>query len=468
MRASLRRRLSWRWRGLLTVGVAAVWLAGPLSLLVEAQAPVPVPVNAASFPQCMQEQLTASLSSVPSSEEQGGFLDPDTMLSGAWVCAGLYANQAILPIGQLMLGGLVLIMIIWTGIGFMFSGELDLGSLLGTLFLAGFGFIVLDNYFFASPAAVPWLPAGQTSNGFVALIADQAVVWSDLIMGTADTDFQRAYVDARDRGAEIRLGSDARLLTDPDNIYSEAVQSEDMEEAIEGLTRLEQFRARMSVVRAFHWLLSGALWLIGWMIYAQYLWGFFVLLVLTVVGPLFVPFMMVTQLDFLFWGWLKALLNGVIYMLTASALYAATAMLLIAPLQRLAEAPLPSDPGSFAAGMSLNLQLAIEFLPMVIMSLFAALKVNALSAMVVAGGGPPGSGLGSGLTKAVAGSQWLADRGSGAGAAAAGGGEPLSSSTARQRAAQAYQEGRRRAGGAGGGRPAAGGGGSPRSQGGGS
>ncbi len=445
--SSRRRRLSWRVRVLLTSSVAVVWLAGPLSVLVDAQAPIPVPANAGDFPECLRSQMTASASSAPSSQERGGFMDPDTVLNGAWICAGHYADRVIVPMGEAMLGGLVVIMIVWTGIGFMFSGEFDLGSLLGTLFLAGFGFIVLDNYFFASPAAVPWRPAGQVSNGFVAMVADQAVIWSDLIMADADEDFQRAFGEARASGEQLRFDSSARVVGDPDNIHSEAVQSENPQESIAGRIRRAEFEVRMWLMGTFHWLISVILWLVGWMIYAQYIWGFFTLTVLTVVGPLFVPFMMISQLDFLFWGWMKALLNGVIYMLTAAALYAATAMLLIAPLQRMAQAPLPGDPGLMVGTVELLARLAFEYVPLVIMALFAALKVNALSAMIVAGGTPVGSGLGSGLTKAVAGAQWLADRGSGAGAG--GGDVPLSTATGQQRAAEAVRDARRRTGGGG-------------------
>ena len=82
------------------------------------------------------------------------------------------------------------------------------------------------------------------------------------------------------------------------------------------------------------------------MIYAQYVWGFFTLTVLTVLGPLFVPFMMIPQLDFLFWGWFKGLINGVVYMLTSAAMYAVATMVLIAPLQRLC-----ADPGARRSGV---------------------------------------------------------------------------------------------------------------------
>lgn len=448
MHALCRRRRSWRVRGLLTLGVAALWLAGPWSVSVGAQATLPTPANPGDFPRCIEAQLTAAAAAAPGNDTVGGFQDPDTLLTAVWVCAGHYADRVIVPIGQGMLGGLVIIMIVWTGVGFMFSGELDLGSLLGTIFLAGLGFMALDNYFFASPAAVPWLPPGETTHGFVALFADQAVAWGDLIIGTADEDFQRAFGEARARSELLRFGTANTVMADAQNVYSEAQASRDPAESTGGWIRRMEFEARMLVVQFFHWGVGAILWAIGWMIYAQYVWGFFTLAVLTVFGPLFIPFLMITQLDFLFWGWVKAMINGVIYMLTASALYAATAMLLIAPLERMAQVGAfinPTDPGAFIAAVKLMTELVFEYVPLVIMALFAALKVNALSAMVVAGGGPPGSGLGSAISKAAAGARTAA----GWAPAAAVGGDPLSTVTDRHRAKQAIDEANRRTRGSG-------------------
>lgn len=441
MRASSSWSRSWRVRALLTLAVAAFWLVFPWSVPVEAQVNLPTPANPGNFPRCIEAHLTAVAAASPGNNDIGGFQAPDTLLTAVWVCAGHYADREIRPIGQAMLGGLVIIMIIWTGIGFMFSGELDLGSLLGTLFLAGFGFIVMDNYFFASPAAVPWLPAGQTTHGFVALFADQAVAWGDLIIGDADEQFQQAFVEARNAGYELRLSNARAVLADAENVYSEAEASDQAAEAGLGLMARLEFEARMAVVQVFHWAIGFLLWLIGWMIYAQYVWGFFSLAVLTVLGPLFIPFMMIPQLDFLFWGWVKGMINGVIYMLTASALYAGTAMLLVAPLQRIAQVPLPSDPGGFIPALVVMAQLLLEYLPLVVMSMFAALKVNALSSLVVAGGTPPGAGLGSMVSKAASGMRTAAGW---APAAAAGG--VLSQVTDRQRAKLAIDEAKRRSG----------------------
>ena len=448
MRRSAGRRRSWKLRGAFTLALVAVWLAGPWSAGVLAQAPVPVPANANSFPDCIRAQVETQAAALPSVDERNYFQSPDVLLAAVWACAGYYADLQMVPAGRNLLGGLVIIMTIWTGIGFMFSGQLDFGRVLGFLFLAGFAFVVLDNYFHASPAAVPWLPAGQTSNGFVALFADQAVRWGEVIIGDADEQFQQAFVRAQVVSAETAVAGRLRVSADPDRVYSDALSNADAgdAEAVAGVLDMILFALRTGALYLWQKLMSSLLWLVGWMIYAQYVWGFFTLTVLTVLGPLFVPWMMVPQLDFLFWGWFKALINGMIYMLTASALYAATAMLLVAPLQRFAEIPVPTDPGSLLGALEFGGRMVVEYVPMVIMCLFAAFKVNALSSMVVAGSTMPGSGLGSALTKASSGMRTLAGRYG----APSGASKPLSPTTSplslRQRVGGAYDEARRRAG----------------------
>ena len=457
MRRSCRRppRASCRARGVLTLVALAVLLVGPWSERLSAQ-------GAAGFPACITTQVQAHIAASGATTDRYSFEDPDVLLRAVWLCAGDYAVANILPIGRALLGGLVVIMVVWTGIGFMFSGQLDFGALLGTIFLAGLGFLMLDNYFFASPAAVPWLPAGQTSNGLVALFADEAVETGELIMGNAQTDFHDAFTDARVAAEERYLGTAARVVGDPTQTTADQVRNPWSDEGIQAQLRRFAFEVRMAPVVFMQWGTSVLMWLIGWMIYAQYVWGFFTLTVLTMLGPLFIPFMMIKQLDFLFWGWLKALLNGVIYMLTAAALYAVTAMVMIAPLDRMAEVLVPDDPGSFLGSVELLFRLTVEYVPLVIMSLFAALKVGALSGMVMSGGTPPGSGIGSALTKAESGARTLAGRYGAPPRSPA----PLSQATAgaggtaRRRAAEALRDARRRSGGGGGGsRPGAGGGG---------
>ncbi len=440
MRDQHKRRGRWRLRAVIALTAAALWVAGPWSTPLGAQGP---PAGAGDFPGCVE----AYLISTPTAGDNrvGGFQDPDTLLAAVWVCAGVHADREIVPIGRAMLGGLVIIMIIWTGVGFMFSGQFDLGGLLGTIFLAGLGFMAIDNYFFASPAATPWLPAGERSQGFVALFADQAVAWGDMIIGSADEDFQRAFSEARTRGRELVAETNRIVLADANGEYAALQGSIRPTAQARGWIARTRFEARMLLIQVFHWTMGVLLGVIGWMIYAQYVWGFFTLAVLTVLGPLFIPFMLISQLDFLFMGWVKGMINGVIYMLTGAALYAVTAMLLVAPLQRMTQAAVfasPTDPGGFLDAAVLMVQLFAEYIPLVVMSLFAALKVNALSSMIVAGGTPVGAGLGSAITKAASGMRTAAGWAS---AAAAGG--VLSQVTDRQRAKQAIDEAKRRAGG---------------------
>ena len=346
IRTSVRRcTVPWKARALLGVALAALWLWGPWTAGLGAQGLGP-PITLAPFPACINLQVNNRLANSPAPGDTNFFEDPDTLLEAVWLCAGNYAVGTILPIGRAILGGLVIIMIIWTGIGFMFSGQIDFGKLLGTLFLAGFGFILLDNYFFASE--VSWLPGGSPGRGIVGLFAEEAVELSSVIIGGADTDVARAFVSASRSAAETEGVVNLRIAGDPDRNYAEEIHNPWPGESIGAWVRRLRLQMRMVPIVLIKWLATIVLSLVGWMIYAQYVWGFFCLAVLTMLGPLFIPWMMIPQLDFLFWGWFKAMINGVIYMLTASALYAATAMLLVAPLERIAQAPVPDDPGSMA------------------------------------------------------------------------------------------------------------------------
>ncbi len=441
MRILVRRRtVSWKARGLLALAVAGLWIWGPWSAGVGAQAVGP-PIALAPFPACINLQVNNRLANSPDPGDENFFEDPDALLEAVWLCAGNYAVATVLPIGRAILGGLVIIMIVWTGIGFMFSGQIDFGSLLGTLLLAGFGFILLDNYFFASEVA--WLPGATPGRGIVGLFAEEAVEMSSVIIGDADSDVARAFVSARNSAAETEGVTNLRIAGDPDRNYAEELHNPWPDESIGAWVRRMRLQMRIIPIVLIKWLSTIVLTLVGWMIYAQYVWGFFCLAVLTMLGPLFIPWMMIPQLDFLFWGWFKAMINGVVYMLTAAALYAGTAMLLISPLERIAQAPLPGDPGSMAGVAELAWNLGVEYVPLVIMALFAALKVGAISGMIVAGGNPPGSGLGSALTKAESGARSLAGWKAGR-AGAADARDVLSTDKGRQRAAEAFREAHRR------------------------
>lgn len=377
-----------------------------------------------------------------------GFADrPNDMLMEVWDCAADFAQDRLVGIGLAILGGLVVIMTIWTGVGFMLSGEFDFSRLLGHVFLAGLGFMILNNY-----AGGSWILGNV---GLLRLFADEAVQVSELVIGRTDELFATAYTDARQRADDDIIS--ARALAEAGD-YTELAARLDQPFGREyNLLALFDFERRTRV-----WLMAQVrsvsvwvLWLVGWIVYAQYAWGFFTLMVLTLLGPLFVPWLMVPQLDFLFWGWIKAFLHGVFYMIGAAAVYAMVGAMLLAPLRRFADVTgVPADPGSMTGLLGLSWSLLVEWLPLVVLALLASLKVGAVSSAIIGTGSMPSAGLSSALGKAQAATATIAGFGPRVGAAVGGppgkpGGDPLSVETeltSRQRAQRALREAHRRSG----------------------
>ena len=427
-------------------GAVAFVLAAVLLAASPAAAQAPAPPS--SFAACVTTIVDAVQAGGPAPTDRGFFETPDNLLGAVWLCAGQFANDTMVPIGDALLAGLAIIAVIWAGVGFMFSGRFDFGSLLGTVFLAGLAFMLLDNYFTATPALWP----GGTTRGVVGLFAEEAVFLSETVIGDTDRNFGGAYGQARAAAADdVRAEEAAEALRRQELL--EGIQQPFGEEftlgelfSLDGL-----WRSMLSV--PLSWVRGTAafvLWLVGWILYAQYVWGFFTLTVLTVLGPVLIPWMLIPQLDFLFWGWVKAMINGVVYMLTAAALYAVTASILLVPLDRIAQMPMPSwtNPAAMVGAGEVVLRLLVEWIPLTVMVLLASFRVGPFAAGIVSGGSMPGAGLGSMMSKAAAGAQtYKSWRGAGpASGGAAGGGEPLSVETGRQRA---YEEARRRSGGGG-------------------
>ena len=125
------------------------------------------------------------------------------------------------------------------------------------------------------------------------------------------------------------------------------------------------------------------------MLYCQYLWGLVTMLVAILLGPIFVPFLLIPQLSFLFWGWIKSLFGGMIHSIVAAGLFVLVANLMLLPIQSfvsyLATAPqelnLFKDIGTGLASMFL-------YVPIVILAYLVAFRVSEITGMVLGGGVP--------------------------------------------------------------------------------
>ena len=137
------------------------------------------------------------------------------------------------------------------------------------------------------------------------------------------------------------------------------------------------------------------------LVYVQTLWAEVAVGMMSLAGPVFVPFLLVEQLSFMFWSWFKAILQY--------SLQAFVGGMMMALIGALAAGPI-ADMGALVAGIptvpgdgGLNLQVGelwntlirptLQWFPIMVCCLFMSLKVGEFTAALVSGMGAPTSGM---------------------------------------------------------------------------
>ena len=144
--------------------------------------------------------------------------------------------------------------------------------------------------------------------------------------------------------------------------------------------------------------------------YAQVIWAHIALAILTILGPIFIPFLVFEPLAFLFWGWFRAMITYSLYGVIAGAVLRVFSAVGISFITSMGNANL--DTQNF---VDVGLWV-LAVVPMFIAGLLASLKCGELASMLVTSAGAAGSGLmGMATTGAVV-------AGGGAAKAAAGAG----------------------------------------------
>ena len=152
----------------------------------------------------------------------------------------------------------------------------------------------------------------------------------------------------------------------------------------------------------------------GAITYAQVIWAHIALAILTILGPIFIPFLVFEPLSFLFWGWFRAMITYSLYGVIAGAILRVFSAVGLSFVTSISAAT--TNPGWQSELDWLMWVLAV--VPLFIAGTLASLKCGELASMLVVGGGAAGSGLmGMATTGAVVASGGAAA----AGKAAAGG-----------------------------------------------
>ena len=143
--------------------------------------------------------------------------------------------------------------------------------------------------------------------------------------------------------------------------------------------------------------------------YAQVIWAQIALAILTLLGPIFIPWLVFEPMSFMFWGWFRAMITYSLYAVIAGAVMRVFAGVGLAYTTSLGNAEL-----NWQSMGDLGLWL-LAVLPLFVAGILSSLKCGELASMLVTGGGASGSGLmGAAAAAATGGKAAIASAGAGA------------------------------------------------------
>ena len=432
--------------GLVLAGLAVVLFVSPAA----GQGTYDVPAlptslaHTSNFKACMQRYaLPADLD--PEREQGvGSFQTPFLLIENALFCAEAFAGEVMKGFARPFYVGLMIIVVVWTGIQMMFSGRVDMAEVVSLVLLIGFVVMLWGSYpvpgggppsvtTFWGPRAFPiWVGSlgRSVADPLVAATWDEVVVafYEGQVIWKAESVTAESLAEActLSRGRGIAQLSTAMVESQACAAYRGARNAS----------------GSIQLVFVFYMLLGlifGAIPLL--VAYFSYLWGFFSLIIVTIMGPLLIPFALIPQTSFLFWGWIRAIISSTVQMMVGGAVFVLTGTLLLVPVERFTKSlgALIGTSNSMTAGDALGRGMSsfMEFLPLALIAMLGAFKSGELTSMILSGGGVPSSGIGERFQGARSAAKGVGSVGRGIGAAAgvaagvATGGAALAAGAAR-------------------------------------
>ena len=420
-------------------------------------APEPVAAQVTML-DCVEELVRAS--PIRTEGDVNPTVDPDwttnvrNLMGDIHECGLDYAVREVVPVVRPWYQGLMLIMVVWMGVSVMLGGSFDISRLIGHVLLILFSYGLFEAYYSPTPV----LNLVGVNQGLAHTVADGARVISDRIFDSGGDAYLVAFQLAEEqlKGEAAEIGADPSILGRIGEVLVFGALFTLIDYFADKYGSLTGALWALSV-STMMWLLLATYHIIYWIIMAQYLWGYFGLTVVSMFGPVFIPLILVPQLEDYFWGWLKALIQFAFYMIMGATMFVVVSAILVLPLERLVNLQIPTDPDSGLSGlMQFGANIWTQYLPVIVSALLASLQISALTNGITSGSQMPAGGLlsrftqlGAGVAALGKGVDSVRDRVAGY----MGGRAPLSAETARQREAvhsakQAYGQGR--AGGGGG------------------
>lgn len=281
-------------------------------------------------------------------------------------------EPAIMAAGYRLWGALAIILVVWHGLmaalGRGFSGDALFALIMGLLW----PYVMLEAY--DSPVAGLSLRTPQIIGGMGDWLLDVLVnnagerYW-DALQGAMERWWQSLTGTGPSSGGLGVIGLMRALVN-----------------AVTGGVQLA-VQAVLTMMVGFLMMASQALGL------AHAMWARMALSITILLGPLFIPWIMVPPLSWLFWGWLKGVLLYSLYSVIAPAAFRVTAEMGILVLNQIAPPPTPGNEAVLPS-IGVLLQHFAVALSFGMACWFAMSRAAELCSVIVMGGHAAASGAG--------------------------------------------------------------------------
>ena len=125
---------------------------------------------------------------------------------------------------------------------------------------------------------------------------------------------------------------------------------------------------------------------------AQVMWAQLALSIALLLGPVFIPWLLVPQLSFLFWGWLRTVLVYSLYGAVAAAIFRVITELGVFVVQGWTGDMAAGVEWAGPTGLVTAWRRSMVTIPYIVAAGLATVKVGELTQMLISGGGNVGSG----------------------------------------------------------------------------
>lgn len=262
-------------------------------------------------------------------------IDPLAMFRGSIATFDAKYAAMFAADGEALYKALALILIVWAGTQIALSGSVDMSKLVKFIFVIALGFSFVRSYGTGGEYSIPSLMQAQ----------------SDYIVNKID----------RKACAELQAVTIQMFGRVPEGNISDGISS-----------------------FVTYWAMAAFYGGLNVVLFVVIIYGLIALKIVIMLGPFFIPWFIVPKLDFLFWGWLKAVIHFSFYQVVA----AAVAWIVTNAFTKLAGNMLDAlsgGPGYEMAGIN-----AITLMMYCAVAMLCLIKIPQLTASLFSGGGGDG------------------------------------------------------------------------------